>query len=317
MGSLGIPKPWVPYLNTRDCSQGFCSLYCPQWCYLVLPPPPPVSFPENGNGSGTNLSPLVIAIIGILASAFLLVSYYAIISKYFPNSSSGERREDPSENGEVEDPSSNETWQGSTGLDEAQIKSITAFKYRKGEYQIDGSDCSVCLGEFLEDESLRLLPKCNHAFHLPCIDAWLRSHSTCPLCRADVINAANPSPPPPQLASPSAPVVESSPEPETAGDEIFKSPVRVLSELGSSEHRDTIIEIVEESEEGNTRSMSMDFGVPRADLSKCVHGRARSLHCVMSPVLMKRSSSSSSSSGRFSFHRRGRGRNTVISVMPL
>ncbi|KAF1001522.1 hypothetical protein AG4045_000284, partial [Apium graveolens] len=50
-----------------------------------------------------------------------------------------------------------------------------------------GTDCSVCLTEFQDDETLRLLPKCNHAFHIPCIDTWLRSHTTCPLCRAGIV----------------------------------------------------------------------------------------------------------------------------------
>ena len=52
---------------------------------------------------------------------------------------------------------------------------------------VEGTDCSVCLSEFQEDESVRLLPKCGHAFHIQCIDTWLRSHSNCPLCRANVI----------------------------------------------------------------------------------------------------------------------------------
>lgn len=46
----------------------------------------------------------------------------------------------------------------------------------------------MCLSEFQEDESLRLLPKCNHAFHIPCIDTWLRSHTNCPLCRASILS---------------------------------------------------------------------------------------------------------------------------------
>lgn len=32
-----------------------------------------------------------------------------------------------------------------------------------------------------------LVPKCNHAFHIYCIDTWLRSHTNCPLCRARII----------------------------------------------------------------------------------------------------------------------------------
>uniref|UniRef100_N1QPX1 RING-type E3 ubiquitin transferase n=1 Tax=Aegilops tauschii TaxID=37682 RepID=N1QPX1_AEGTA len=31
---------------------------------------------------------------------------------------------------------------------------------------------------------------CGHAFHVPCIDTWLRAHVNCPLCRSDVIDPA-------------------------------------------------------------------------------------------------------------------------------
>ncbi|MCL7023502.1 hypothetical protein MKW94_013670 [Papaver nudicaule] len=48
-------------------------------------------------------------------------------------------------------------------------------------------DCAVCLCEFEDDDKLRLLPKCSHAFHLECIDTWLLSHSTCPLCRDSLL----------------------------------------------------------------------------------------------------------------------------------
>lgn len=72
------------------------------------------------------------------------------------------------------------------GLPESVIDSIAVFKFKRGEGLIDGSDCSVCLSEFEEDETLRLLPKCSHAFHVPCIDTWLRSHKNCPVCRAPI-----------------------------------------------------------------------------------------------------------------------------------
>ncbi|KAJ4835688.1 hypothetical protein Tsubulata_036644 [Turnera subulata] len=79
------------------------------------------------------------------------------------------------------------TWHGSPGgLEEALIKSITVCKYKKNDGFIEGTVCSVCLSEFQENENLRLLPKCNHGFHLPCIDTWLKCHASCPLCRASV-----------------------------------------------------------------------------------------------------------------------------------
>ncbi|KAL0367956.1 UNVERIFIED_CONTAM: RING-H2 finger protein ATL54 [Sesamum calycinum] len=76
------------------------------------------------------------------------------------------------------------------GLPQSVIDSITMFKYRKDEGLTEETDCSVCLSEFQEDESIRLLPKCSHAFHRPCIDTWLRSHKNCPVCRAPVSSEA-------------------------------------------------------------------------------------------------------------------------------
>ncbi|CAI9781648.1 unnamed protein product [Fraxinus pennsylvanica] len=181
MGSVGNTNPWAPY-SYKDCSQGICSMYCPQWCYIIFPPPPPP--PPSDDDSRTPFSPLVIAIIGIVASAFMLVSYYTIVTGYC------RRRSNPSaseELDEIRDETNRDQWQvTSHGLDEALINTITVFKYNKGDGLIDGTECSVCLSEFEENESLRLLPKCSHAFHLPCVDTWLKSHANCPLCRASV-----------------------------------------------------------------------------------------------------------------------------------
>ena len=50
----------------------------------------------------------------------------------------------------------------------------------------DGEQCSVCLGTVEAGEMVRRLPLCKHLYHVECIDMWLASHTTCPLCRADV-----------------------------------------------------------------------------------------------------------------------------------
>ncbi|KAJ4728647.1 putative Ring finger protein [Melia azedarach] len=352
MESIGNPKAnWVPYVNSKDCSQGFCSLYCPQWCYIIFPPPPP-SFEFPDDNSGAKFSPLVIAIIGILASAFLLVSYYTIISKYCGNNNSGRRREihDPSEELESnQNHSLHESWHtATTGLDEALIKSITVCKYKKGDGLIEGTDCSVCLSEFEEEESLRLLPKCSHAFHVPCIDTWLKSHSNCPLCRANIFFIGVS---PHQLL----PIAEQTPpniheslqatqgtsenyetsaleaergaaaEDEILGsDEIPKTPLRAFSDVGNLQGRDTIIEIADEGYELQQirRSVSMDHSsqscVSVADIlrmnleEECAESSKRSTEIGKSEKRQKVSMKRSFSSGRFSLNRQGRVRETII-----
>ncbi|XP_066383027.1 RING-H2 finger protein ATL39-like [Miscanthus floridulus] len=48
------------------------------------------------------------------------------------------------------------------------------------------SQCTVCLEEYEAKDMVRVLPTCGHAFHAACIDAWLRQHPTCPVCRASL-----------------------------------------------------------------------------------------------------------------------------------
>ncbi|XP_019168931.1 PREDICTED: RING-H2 finger protein ATL54-like [Ipomoea nil] len=86
------------------------------------------------------------------------------------------------------------------GLRSSVIDAIAIRRYRKGEGAVEGSECPVCLSEFREDEILRVLPNCKHAFHVACVDAWLKSHANCPVCRAGVEGSENSDVAPPVLA---------------------------------------------------------------------------------------------------------------------
>ncbi|KAL5212362.1 hypothetical protein ABZP36_023209 [Zizania latifolia] len=43
--------------------------------------------------------------------------------------------------------------------------------------------CAICLGDLEPGDRVRVLPKCNHGFHVGCVDRWLLARSTCPTCR--------------------------------------------------------------------------------------------------------------------------------------
>lgn len=73
------------------------------------------------------------------------------------------------------------------GVEQSFIDTLPVFAYGSIRGLKDGTDCAVCLTEFGDDDRLRLLPKCKHAFHLDCIDTWLLSNSTCPLCRRSLL----------------------------------------------------------------------------------------------------------------------------------
>lgn len=68
------------------------------------------------------------------------------------------------------------------GLEAKILKSLPVLVFKNEDFK-DGLECAVCLCDVVEGEKTRLLPKCNHGFHLDCIDMWFQSHSTCPLCR--------------------------------------------------------------------------------------------------------------------------------------
>lgn len=86
------------------------------------------------------------------------------------------------------------------GLTDAAIAALpAAFTYYEApavkngvgsedEKQPRGSSllCAVCLDDVRAGEMVRQLPACRHLFHVDCVDAWLRAHRTCPLCRCQL-----------------------------------------------------------------------------------------------------------------------------------
>ncbi|WOL00972.1 hypothetical protein Cni_G09685 [Canna indica] len=90
-----------------------------------------------------------------------------------------------------------------SGLDQAFINALPLFLYSEILGSKESFDCVICLCEFSPNDKLRLLPICghvfhlgysltfrlgyDHAFHLGCINTWLFSNSTCPLCRGVIL----------------------------------------------------------------------------------------------------------------------------------
>lgn len=168
---------------------------------------PPLTVSSNG------FPILAIAVLGIMAAIFLLISYYIFVTRcYFswqqldPLRRFSFRRARQNEDLLMAYSPSLPT----RGLDEMLIREIPTFVYSRTEGTENSSlnECVVCLHEFQDQDMLRLLPKCSHAFHLDCIDIWLQSNANCPLCRTsisgttrnpfDMITAPNSSPQDPQ-----------------------------------------------------------------------------------------------------------------------
>ncbi|KAI9334928.1 hypothetical protein BDR26DRAFT_866432 [Obelidium mucronatum] len=66
----------------------------------------------------------------------------------------------------------------------AQLPHVTVKGSDLGEHP----ECAVCQDEFTnegEGESVVKL-SCNHHFHPPCIESWLKLNATCPVCRKAV-----------------------------------------------------------------------------------------------------------------------------------
>ncbi|XP_075485482.1 RING-H2 finger protein ATL66-like [Primulina tabacum] len=74
------------------------------------------------------------------------------------------------------------------GLDSTTINGLPIVLYRSSvdSESIMESECCICLGMFGDGDKVKELPGCKHVFHSECVDKWLNTHSSCPLCRASL-----------------------------------------------------------------------------------------------------------------------------------
>ncbi|KAJ1376522.1 Zinc finger, RING-type [Sesbania bispinosa] len=110
----------------------------------------------------------IVIIIGAFIATFLLVTVFSIFLSHCGHSH----------------PTSS---QNHSGIHPQILQTFPILFYSSINNHLKREDplqCAVCLSDFNHQDTLRLLPQCNHVFHPPCIDAWLSSHVTCPVCRA-------------------------------------------------------------------------------------------------------------------------------------
>lgn len=165
--------------------------------YVASYSPPPMydeSFhkltsPAASSGN-SRISPAVLFIVVILAVLFFISGVLHLLVRYLikRHPSNGPENNDSrypemSESDALQRQLQQLFHLHDSGLDQAFIDALPVFYYKEIVGLKESVDCAVCLCEFTDKDKLRLLPVCSHAFHISCIDTWLLSNSTCPLCR--------------------------------------------------------------------------------------------------------------------------------------
>ncbi|XP_066379135.1 RING-H2 finger protein ATL40-like [Miscanthus floridulus] len=215
--------------------------------------PPPDSFGDAPAAPGTSSSnfTLLYIIIAVLAGVILYMAFrhgQSVLAEW--------RRLQAGCHSEAESSGTR------LGLSVDDIAALPTFTYRaraalasphgggrsrsKGRTPGRAVECVVCLQEMEDGDVVRVLPACRHFFHGGCIDAWLRAHSSCPVCRAHPeperarMAEAAMSPPLPQLrrcgVSPERPTAS-----RVLADILTRSPLRNSCSCSTSGFGENII----------------------------------------------------------------------------
>ncbi|EER88449.1 hypothetical protein BDA96_10G205200 [Sorghum bicolor] len=172
----------------------------------VSPPPDPLADAPEAPGTSSSNFTLLYIIIAVLAGVILYMAIrhcQSVLAEWRRLQAGGHAEAEASGTRLI-------------GLSADDIAALPTFTYRARDASASPShgggrrsrskgrttpgragaavECVVCLQEMEDGDVVRVLPACRHFFHGGCIDAWLRAHSTCPVCRA------HPEPQRPRLA---------------------------------------------------------------------------------------------------------------------
>ncbi|XP_010436554.1 PREDICTED: RING-H2 finger protein ATL17-like [Camelina sativa] len=135
--------------------------------------------PNPVSTSSTDSDPMSFVINNkIILTATIIILFIVLFMIFLHRNS---RRSNLSRH--VADPSTTAIVTIHCGLNPTVIKSLPEFTFSAATAQT-AMECRVCLSELEDNETCRVLPNCNHTFHIDFIDLWFHSHSTCSLCRS-------------------------------------------------------------------------------------------------------------------------------------
>ncbi|XP_048447633.1 E3 ubiquitin-protein ligase ATL4 [Pyrus x bretschneideri] len=152
---------------------------------VAAPPPPLPILPHRQSSSSSfkTLTPSLFIIIVILTATLVASICLCLILRHFNRRCIRRLAPSPAV-------SSSDSRRISTRrVNPVTLPALPLFTFssitRRSSTTIS-ADCAVCLSKFEPSDELRLLPLCCHAFHAVCIDTWLQSQQTCPLCRSSI-----------------------------------------------------------------------------------------------------------------------------------
>ncbi|CAN6331729.1 unnamed protein product [Urochloa humidicola] len=178
--AMALPRQLLPLLAVL-VSAAACSVAAAQ-------PTTAEAAPDNspaGVGIKVSFRPSVAIVVGIFTMIFSLTFLLLMYAKFCHSSSSPLPTSIPTAaagNGAA----AATAVTPQAGVPKPVIEALPYFRFATLRGARQGMECSVCLARFDDADHLRLLPRCRHAFHLACVDRWLESNASCPLCRARV-----------------------------------------------------------------------------------------------------------------------------------